>query len=99
MGRFHITKKAVDDLVSIWNYTIKEWSEEQAEKYYNLLLDTCENISENPKIGKSYEGITTDLLGFRVNMHIIFYRIPTDGAIEITRILHAQMDLKRRLNK
>ena len=63
MARIQLTKKAVTDLASIWNYTVDEWSEQQAEKYYNLILDTCESISENPKIGKSYEGITKDLLG------------------------------------
>ena len=99
MARIQLTKKAVTDLASIWNYTVDEWSEQQAEKYYNLILDTCESISENPKIGKSYEGITKDLLGLRMNMHIIFYRALPDRPIEITRILHAQMDLKKRLKK
>ena len=52
MASFQLTKKAVSDLASIWNYTVDEWLEQQAEKYYNLILDTCESILENPKIGK-----------------------------------------------
>lgn len=97
MVSFQLTKKAVSDLASIWKYTLDEWSEQQAEKYYNLLLDTCESISANPKLGKSYEGITKELLGLRMNKHIIFYRALPGRPIEITRILHAQMDLKKRL--
>ena len=97
MARFQLTKKAVSDLAGIWEYTVDEWSEQQAERYYNLILDTCESISENPTIGKSYEEITKDLLGIRMNKHIIFYRVLAGRPIEITRILHAQMDLKKRL--
>lgn len=92
MPRFLLIKKAVVDLASIWNYTLHAWSEEQAEKYYHLLLDTCERIAENPNIGKSYENITTGLLGFRMNKHIIFYRVLPDQPIEITVSVQAQCD-------
>lgn len=99
MPNYQLTKKAVSDLASIWRYTTKEWSEQQAEKYYDLILDSCDRISQNPRIGKSYEGVTKDLLGLRVNKHIIFYRILPNQPIEITRILHAHMDLKKRIKK
>ena len=35
MAKYGISKKAVEDLDSIWNYTAQTWSEEQAVKYYN----------------------------------------------------------------
>jgi toxin ParE1/3/4 len=87
MAGFQLTKQAVSDLTTIWNYTVMEWSESQAEKYYNLLLDTCASISENPKLGKSYEGIANKLLGLRIQKHIIFYRVLPNKPLEITRIL------------
>ena len=97
MAKYRLTKKAIDDLNGIWNYTVDNWSERQADKYYNMLIDSCQNIADDPDLGKSYEEITPELFGLKVNRHIIFYRILADKPVEITRILHEQMDLKNRI--
>jgi toxin ParE1/3/4 len=99
MAEYKLTNKAVDDLNGIWDYTADEWSEGQADKYYNMLLNTCQDIANNPNLGKNYDGITTDLFGLKVNRHIIFYRKTKSDPIEITRILHERMDLKNRLTE
>ncbi len=44
MAEYKLTNKAVDDLNRIWDYTADEWSEEQADKYYNMLLNDCKDI-------------------------------------------------------
>lgn len=97
MGKYHLTNKAVDDLTAIWNYTFDQWSEHQADKYYQLIIDSCREIAEKPDIGKIYEGVTPNLLGLRTNKHIIFYRIISLDGVEITRILHERMDLKKKI--
>jgi toxin ParE1/3/4 len=97
MANYVLTNKAVEDLTGIWKYTAEKWSEQQADRYYNLLLDSCQEIANNPKLGKNYNGITNDLFGFKTNRHIIFYRKQIDQPIEITRILHGRMDLKNRI--
>jgi len=97
MANYKFTNKAVDDLGKIWDYTLNKWSEKQADKYYNLLLNICNEIAENPDLGKNYEGISTDLYGIKAHRHIIFYRKLSDKPIEITRILHERMDLKGRI--
>ena len=97
MSNYHLTNEAVQDLSNIWLYTVDTWSEEQADKYYEMLLTTCSNIAGNPNVGKNYNKITKDLFGFPANRHIIFYRIISQSQIEITRILHEQMDLKNRI--
>ena len=96
MAKYELTNKAVGDLTGIWEYTIEKWSEQQADKYYNLLLDSFQDIANNPELGKNYDGIINDLVGLKTNRHIIFYRKRIDQPIEITRILHGQMDLKNR---
>jgi toxin ParE1/3/4 len=98
MPGYKLTKKAVKDLSDIWNYTIDTWSEKQADKYYQLLLDGMTEIVENPAIGRNYNGIANHLCGFKAGRHIIFYRILNEDFVEITRILHQQMDLKNRVN-
>ena len=97
MAKYKLTNKAVDDLTQIWNYTINKWSESQADKYYRMLIDTCEEIANNTDLGKNYTGVTENLFGFKVGRHIIFYRLIEENEIEITRILHEQMDLKNRI--
>lgn len=97
MAKYELTKKAVEDLTGIWEYTLEKWSEQQADRYYNLLLDSCQDIANNPELGRNYERITKALFGFKTSRHIIFYRKLTDRPIEITRILHGRMDLKSRI--
>lgn len=99
MSKYKLTNKAVEDLTNIWNYTFDKWSEKQADKYYEMLLENCQNIAEDPKIGKKYEGVKNELLGLKVNRHIIFYRQLDNKQIEITRILHGRMDLENRINE
>jgi toxin ParE1/3/4 len=97
MPKYYLTNKAVDDLTKIWNYTYEEWSEQQADRYYQSLISHCEEISKNQKIAKNYTGITSSLFGLRATKHIIFYRVLSSSEVEITRILHERMDLKRRI--
>lgn len=99
MAKYELTNKAVEDLSNIWEYTLHKWSEKQADRYYKHLLERCQDIAEQPDLGKNYTGITNDLFGLKTNKHIIFYRKRVDQPIEITRILHGQMDLKKRVTE
>jgi len=97
MAKYRLTNKAVEDLSNIWNYTFDHWSERQANLYYKMLIENCQEISTKPQIGKNYEGVINQLFGLRVGRHIIFYRRVSQDDVEITRILHEQMDLKNRI--
>ena len=99
MAEYQLTNKAVEDLSKIWDYTFEVWSEQQADKYYDGLISNCEQIAENPELGKNYNGIAKQLLGMKTNRHIIFYRTLNENYVEITRILHERMDLKKRINE
>ncbi len=99
MGKYKLTNQAVVDLNGIWEYTFFEWSEKQADKYYNSLLESCEEIANNPNLGRHYKEVREDLFGIPTNKHIIFYRIIDENSIEITRILHERMDVEIRLKK
>ena len=99
MGKYILTRKALNDLSDIWGYTFKKWSENQADKYYRMIIKNCANIAENPDLGKLYENIYDDLKGFIVGRHIIFYKKYDSESILIIRILHQQMDLKNRINE
>lgn len=99
MAKYRLTRKAVTDLTQIWNYTFDKWSENQADSYYKMLIDICNDLANDPDSGKSYHFITENIFGFRAGRHIIFYRRIDDNEIEIVRILHEQMDLKSRMSE
>lgn len=99
MAKYSFTKSAVRDLTEIWDYTKKIWSEKQAEKYYQLIIQACKEIAKDPNKGKEYHEVYPELKGLKITKHIIFYRQLTDKSIEISRILHERMDLKSRLRK
>ena len=99
MSKSHLTNKAVEDLADIWYYTADTWSENRADKYYNMLIDTFEELSSNSDLGKKYSGITENLCGIRAGRHIVFYRKIDEIKLEIIRILHEQMDLKERIKE
>jgi len=99
MAKYELSKKAVEDLTDIWNYTFENWSENQADKYYLLLIDSFKEIAGNPFIGKNYSGLAEGLKGLRVGRHIVFYQEADKNTVEIIRILHEQMDLKNRIDE
>lgn len=97
MASYTLTKQAVLDLSEIWEYTVETWSERQADKYYFMLLDSCQELANGKIKGKNYPEITPEIFGFRAGQHFLFYRKFNSDKIEIVRILHSQMDLKNRI--
>lgn len=99
MAKYVLTSKAVEDLSNIWDYTYEIWSENQADLYYELILNACQDLAKSPEKGKKYEEIIKEIMGFRIGMHIIFFRQIGTNEIEILRILHGSMDLKNRIRE
>jgi toxin ParE1/3/4 len=94
MAKLIFRQAAIDDLVEIWHYTLKKWSEKQADVYYLEIKYACNQIATKPEIGKKYSQIRDSLLGVKSGRHIIFYHQTSSSEIEVLRILHEQMDLK-----
>ena len=55
MVKVLLRQAAIDDLNAIWNYTRNEWSEKQADFYYQRLVLAIELIAAYQSIGKGYE--------------------------------------------
>jgi toxin ParE1/3/4 len=97
MARLYFTNKAIEDLEAIWAYTVKTWSENQAEIYYSLLINPCQKLGAEPTLGKFHEVVEKNIFGFKTGEHLIFYRVVSPQEIEVIRILHGMMDLKTHL--
>ena len=97
--KYIISVEASIDLENIWLYTFENWSQEQADRYFNLIIDEIENISNDPSSGIDYSDIREGYFRSRVNSHYIFYKVNLKKkVVEIIRILHQQMDIESRLN-
>lgn len=97
MAKFRFTNEAVKDIEQIWSYTNQKWSLEQADRYYNLIIDEVEFIASNPLLGKSIDYIKEGYRSTKVKSHVIFYKQHKDTSILIIRILHQSMDSENRM--
>ncbi|SFN34773.1 toxin ParE1/3/4 [Paenimyroides ummariense] len=96
---YKISREAQIDIENIWLYTYETWSIEQADRYFNLIIDEIEFLASNPNSGKDFNYIRKGYYRSKVKSHFIFYKINlNEKEIEIIRILHQQMDVKNRLN-
>ena len=80
-------------------YTFEVWSETQADRYYHMLLDSCQELADEKVFGKDYREVEERMLGIKIGQHIIFYRKVKGNKIEIARILHSKIDLKNRIQE
>jgi len=97
--KFIISEKANEDIEKIWLYTYENWSLEQADRYYNLILDEIEFIAENFESGKSVDYIKKGYRATLVKSHIVFYKKSRRNIVEIIRVLHQKMDIESRINE
>lgn len=97
LPKYRISNQAINDLNDIWFFTFQKWSKKQADRYYNLIIGDIEFISDNYYSGKSIEQIRKNYRVSRIKSHLIFYKRDNNERVEIMRILHQRMDVKKQL--
>jgi toxin ParE1/3/4 len=95
---YELSQLAIDDIDSIWEYTVLNWSIKQAEKYYQSIIRTIKLICENPEIGKSISEVKETHKRKNIGSHMILYKLQND-VIYIDRILHQRMDIDSQLSE
>lgn len=86
---------AEGDLEEIWLYSFKHWSARQADSYVKDLVSAMNELARGTKTGRDC-GVRDEYFQYAVGSHLIFYRV-TNTTVDVTRILHQRMDLKRHL--
>ncbi len=94
---YKVSPDANLDLNSIWVHTLENWSEYQADKYYDNIFEQFEFIAKNFEIGKVYKSRKYSYRFWPVGSHLIFYYRNEAGLVVIARILHKNSDLLRNL--
>jgi toxin ParE1/3/4 len=91
MSNFKLSRKAKADLKSIALHTEREWGRDQ-RNHYIFQFDQCFHLlGENPNLRQSCDEISPGYRQYPLGSHIIFYRLATDGVVEIVRNLHKRM--------
>lgn len=95
--RVIISPKAEVDLAEIWNYGYRKWFQQQADKYFSLLVSNFEFIAVFPNLGISIENIEKGFFYKNIASLRVFYRIIKMEKIEVIRVLHQRMDINKNL--
>jgi len=102
--RFYHTADARQD--EIWDYTLNEWGEQQAEKYIIGLHSHISKLANNKLLWHKLPAklvvpndLSLSVYFSHYNKHYILFRELSDATIGIMTILHEAMDTPVRLKE
>jgi toxin ParE1/3/4 len=94
MKSLRIAEAAQTDLRDIKQYTERTWGAAQARRYLDEFRARFALLRKRSQLGRPREELGTGLRSLPSGGHVIFYR-DMDDRIEVVRILHASMDVRR----
>lgn len=100
-----LSAQAELDFANIVAFTAETFGARQARRYATLITEAAGALAEGPAPPGSREreeigpGVRTLHIARRGRLarHFLVYRLGADGAVEIARILHDSMELRRHL--
>ncbi len=79
-------------------YTFENWSLEEADRYFGLIMHEIEYLTKHPESGRDFSEIRKGYYYSRVKSHLISYKINTKKSeLKVIRVLHKMMDLASRI--
>jgi len=97
MAEYVISERAAHDLREIADYTEKNWSEEQAERYIRMIFNEIRRLASNPLVGRSYDDYRIGLRGYSCGKHVVLYRVLSESKVRVVRVLHSRMDFSKHI--
>ena len=94
MLQVRLSPLARADLEDIWDFTVAQWDEAQAQAYLMNLDTSMKLLATHPQLGRSIDHVREGYFTFPAASHLLVYRL-RPGAIEFMRILHKRMDVGR----
>lgn len=91
-----LTEAAIDDLRSIRAYTLQNWGTEQEERYLRQIWGRFESLKLDPQRFRVRDDLFPGCRIAAEGRHVILFRSGNE-VLEIVRVLHSAMDLKRHL--
>lgn len=87
---------ALEDAQNIWIYSYENWGEAQATGYIHGIQQAFIKLAENPKRGLLLPVLNGQYYRYHFQSHVIVYRF-NEIELQIVRILHKRMDVKRHI--
>lgn len=87
-----LSRKAEEDIMSIYVHGAQQFGFEQAEHYHDLLGKTFQFLVENPEAARERTEITPPVRIHPVEVHLVIYTIDEHGTIFILRVRHGRED-------
>ncbi|PHM49097.1 type II toxin-antitoxin system RelE/ParE family toxin [Xenorhabdus sp. KK7.4] len=87
---YRLSERAAEDFADIYDYTLIQFGEVQADYYTDALDEFLETLASMPDIGRDYPAVS-GVRRIEFQRHTIFYTV-RDSDILIARILHQQMN-------
>lgn len=88
---FFLSPVAASDIENIRDYTIAEWSNEQAHSYLTALFVRFRWLAENPSLGRNRDDVKQGYKSFPEGKHVVFYRL-MGNEVEILGVVHQNAD-------
>ena len=92
--KIHKTARAERDLIGIWNYSFRQWSEAQADEYLDQLDAGIGVLTKNPELGVRRDEVRAGYRVLFIGSHAIYYTV-TRTKVLIVRVLHERMNFGR----
>lgn len=87
-------------LLEIWEYTVTNWGEDQADRYIQDLIGAINRLAKQRPLWKSVGDKQLSGVWFaRWRQHLVFFRELKGGVIGVISILHESMDMPERLKE
>jgi toxin ParE1/3/4 len=103
MARIVRSARTKADLVEVLRYTKERWGKTKAREYRELIRDAFNAIGDDPSRGRPRTEARPGILSYHIRQpgrnarHVLFYRVTSNGVVEVVRFLHDSMDFERHL--
>ena len=115
MARFRLARPAQIDLANILATSGERWGAEGRRRYAAILAAAMRQVAAEPHgpLTKRRPNLRSSVRSFHVRytrrsadtakvgrpVHVLYYRVAEEGAIEIIRVLHERMEPSRHLDE
>jgi toxin ParE1/3/4 len=92
MPNLKVAATAEEDLGEIWAY-VAEQNPDAASNLVKEITSRFATLRDHPHLGRQRNELLVNLRSFTVKNYLIFYQ-PSEGGIEILRVLHGSRDIE-----
>ena len=89
MANYRISEDAKADLQRIYRHGVRNFGEEQADRYFDAFFERFEELADHPNMYQAVDDIRKGYRRSVCGVDSIYYRV-VDGTVEIMRIFGQQ---------